>query len=167
MFQKSNHAVKREIRENPVNCVHGFVDNFLGHSPMLRFLLALRCGICNDSGMEKGKKKKLKRTVNRRWFVDLLHDRGISQRQLAFKIGLDPAAVSLMFSGKRGMRPEEAESIVRPCQATIDDAEIEWATPVLWMRPLLPLTIIHFFLQNLIDKIGRASCRERDKSYVV
>ena len=49
--------------------------------------------------------------VDTRWFQGLLADKKISQRRLAKTIGMDPAAVSLMFHGKRKMSAAEAAAI--------------------------------------------------------
>lgn len=50
-------------------------------------------------------------TINKNWFQDKLRSLGISQRGLAKKISIDPAAVSYMLAGKRGMSMDEAKSI--------------------------------------------------------
>jgi antitoxin component HigA of HigAB toxin-antitoxin module len=47
--------------------------------------------------------------INQEWFKERLRQIKMSQRQLAKKIGLDPASVSYMFSGKRRMTMEEAK----------------------------------------------------------
>jgi transcriptional regulator with XRE-family HTH domain len=49
--------------------------------------------------------------LNKLWFQERLRSIKLSQRQLAIKIGLDPAAVSYMLSGKRTMSMDEAKSI--------------------------------------------------------
>lgn len=49
--------------------------------------------------------------INQQWFQDRLRQVKLSQRQLAKQIGLDPASVSYMLSGKRRMTMEEARSI--------------------------------------------------------
>lgn len=49
--------------------------------------------------------------INQSWFQERLAALKISQRQLAKRIGLDPAAVSYMFAGKRRMTMDEARSI--------------------------------------------------------
>jgi hypothetical protein len=50
-------------------------------------------------------------TINKAWFQEQLARIGMSQRQLAKRINLDPAAVSYMFAGKRGMSMDEAKAI--------------------------------------------------------
>lgn len=45
------------------------------------------------------------------WFQGRLADKRLSQRQLAKRMGLDPAAVSLMLRGKRKMSAAEAADI--------------------------------------------------------
>lgn len=49
--------------------------------------------------------------VNQEWFKEKLRHVKISQRQLAKKMGLDPASVSYMLSGKRSMSMNEAQSL--------------------------------------------------------
>lgn len=50
-------------------------------------------------------------TFNKNWFIDKLKAIKLSQRGLAKKMELDPAAVSYMFNGKRDMSMDEAKSI--------------------------------------------------------
>lgn len=47
--------------------------------------------------------------INQEWFKDRLRDLKISQRQLAKRMGMDPASMSYMLSGKRRMSMEEAK----------------------------------------------------------
>lgn len=49
--------------------------------------------------------------INKDWFTDRLRTIKISQRQLAKRINLDPAAVSYMLSGKRRMTMPEVKAI--------------------------------------------------------
>lgn len=49
--------------------------------------------------------------IDTTWFVNRLSERELSQRALAKLMGLDPAAVSLMFRGKRKMSMEEAAQL--------------------------------------------------------
>lgn len=49
--------------------------------------------------------------INKQWFTERLQEKKISQRKLAKMIGIDPAAVSYMLSGKRKMTQEEAKEI--------------------------------------------------------
>ena len=49
--------------------------------------------------------------LNKAWFQERLKTLGISQRQLAKRIGLDPAALSYMLAGKRAMSMDEAKAI--------------------------------------------------------
>ena len=50
-------------------------------------------------------------TVNKIWFQDKLKTLGISQRRLAKRIDIDPAAVSYMLAGTRRMTMDEAKKI--------------------------------------------------------
>lgn len=49
--------------------------------------------------------------INQAWFKDRLRQVKLSQRQLAKQMGLDPASVSYMLAGKRGMSMDEARSL--------------------------------------------------------
>lgn len=51
--------------------------------------------------------------INTRWFNAVLHDRGMSQRELCRRLGLDSSAMSLTFRGKRQMKMTEAVDIAR------------------------------------------------------
>lgn len=50
-------------------------------------------------------------SVDQTWFTERLEHRQLSQRRLAKLMGLDPAAVSLMFRGKRKIALEEASQL--------------------------------------------------------
>jgi transcriptional regulator with XRE-family HTH domain len=60
-------------------------------------------------------------SIDTRWFQDLLADRRLSQRRLAKQLGLDPAAVSLMFRGKRRMQMHEAADVARLLGVSLDE----------------------------------------------
>lgn len=49
--------------------------------------------------------------IDRRWFTATLSDRRISQRQLAKLMGVDPASIHRLLTGKRPMRMDEAVNI--------------------------------------------------------
>lgn len=51
------------------------------------------------------------RTIDKTWFLDQFAAKRISQRQLAFQIGMDPAALSLTLSGQRKMQIPEVEAM--------------------------------------------------------
>lgn len=53
------------------------------------------------------------RTVDKKWFLDRLAEIGMSQRQLAKRIGVDQSSISLTFNGKRKMTPREAGQIAQ------------------------------------------------------
>jgi transcriptional regulator with XRE-family HTH domain len=55
------------------------------------------------------------------WFKGLLTDRQISQRQLAFKMNMDPASMSLMLRGKRRMTLDDAEKLSRELKVRVDE----------------------------------------------
>ncbi|CAB4121878.1 HTH_XRE domain containing protein [uncultured Caudovirales phage] len=70
--------------------------------------------------------------VDTKWFRDRLDDRRMSQRGLARQLGLDAAAVSLMFRGKREMKIAEAAAIARllgvPADEVMEHAGVRIAT---------------------------------------
>lgn len=49
--------------------------------------------------------------IDTRWFRERLYAVGMSQRQLAKHMDLDPAAISLMLRGRRSMSAQEAAEI--------------------------------------------------------
>ena len=59
--------------------------------------------------------------VDTKWFQGKLLDKGISQRKLAARLGLDPAAVSLMFRGRRKMTVVEAKEIARALGVAVQE----------------------------------------------
>lgn len=59
--------------------------------------------------------------VDTGWFQGMLIDKGLSQRQLARAIGLDPSAVSLMLRGKRKMDVQEAGVVAKALGVSVDE----------------------------------------------
>lgn len=59
--------------------------------------------------------------IDTQWFKGMLADRKISQRQLAFKMGMDPASMSLMLRGKRQLRLSEAEQMAQIVDLRVDE----------------------------------------------
>lgn len=53
----------------------------------------------------------MNKPIETSWFVDRLSSRQLTQRKLAKLMGLDPAAISLMFRGKRKITLEEAAQL--------------------------------------------------------
>jgi hypothetical protein len=51
------------------------------------------------------------RPINKAWFTDQFAAKRLSQRQLAFQINMDPAALSMTLSGQRKLQLPEAEAI--------------------------------------------------------
>lgn len=49
--------------------------------------------------------------VDKAWFEDQLRHNQISARQLAKRMGIDPSALSLIFSGARRLKNEEAAAL--------------------------------------------------------
>ena len=59
--------------------------------------------------------------IDTQWFHGVLAARQISQRQLAFKMEMDPASMSLMFRGKRRMKFEDAEKLSKFLRVRVDE----------------------------------------------
>lgn len=59
--------------------------------------------------------------IDTRWFKGLLSDKRLSQRQLAKRMDMDPAAMSLMLRGLRKMSAAEAAEIARQLGVGVDD----------------------------------------------
>ena len=59
--------------------------------------------------------------IDTQWFKAVLAYKKISQRQLAFKMGMDPASMSLMLRGKRPMRMIEAEKMSAILAVPLDE----------------------------------------------
>ena len=64
----------------------------------------------------------MKRTpVDTAWFRAALRARGLSQRQLARQMRLDPSAVSLMLRGRREIRTREAQRLAEVLGTPLSD----------------------------------------------
>jgi transcriptional regulator with XRE-family HTH domain len=67
--------------------------------------------------------------INTRWFNAILHERGISQRELSRRLGLDSSAISLTFRGMRKMTSHEAAAISAllgvPLQDVLENAGVK------------------------------------------
>jgi len=81
------------------------------------------------------------RPIDTSWFKGLLADRGTSQRQLAFKMEMDPASMSLLLRGKRNLRLEEAEKMAQILNVRVD--EILYRAGVRGLGPGDTFTPVH------------------------
>ncbi len=59
--------------------------------------------------------------IDKKWFQDRIRDAGFSQSDLARQLEIDRSAMSLMLSGKRNMRLEEAARIAGILSLDVDD----------------------------------------------
>jgi hypothetical protein len=75
----------------------------------------------HSSPNRKTHTRKHPRQIDTRWFQQQLKDREIRQWQIAKYLHLDPAAVSLMFRGKRKMTLEEANGIASNLSVPIEE----------------------------------------------
>ena len=87
--------------------------------------------------------------INRPWFQDRLRTLKISQRQLAKRIGLDPAAVSYMLAVLALSDGQLMQAIVRrgykqglynlviasDTNRVHENKQVTWAAKVLWILP--------------------------------
>lgn len=59
--------------------------------------------------------------VDKAWFEDQLRNNEISARQLAKKMDLDPSALSLIFSGGRRLKNDEAAALALNLNVSLAD----------------------------------------------
>lgn len=59
--------------------------------------------------------------TNKTWFQDRLKSLGVTQKRLAAALQLDASGVSLLLSGKRRMKAEEAAEIARLLAVPLED----------------------------------------------
>jgi transcriptional regulator with XRE-family HTH domain len=80
-------------------------------------------------------------TINTRWFNAVLQERGMSQRELCRRLGLDSSAMSLTFRGKRQMKMTEAVDIARllgvPLTDVMANAGIKLDSTGMRMAPVV------------------------------
>ena len=77
-------------------------------------------------------------SIDSAWFTDRLTDRGLSQRGLAKLMAIDPAAISLMFRGRRRMSLEEAAQLAVLLNVSTTEV-LERAGIALHGQPKCPL----------------------------
>lgn len=79
--------------------------------------------------------------INTRWFNAMLQDRGLSQRELCRRLGLDSSAMSLTFRGKRQMKMTEAVDIARllgvPLTDVLENAGIKLDSAGMRLAPVV------------------------------
>lgn len=92
-------------------------------------------------------------TIDVKWFRSQLAERGLSQRELARKLGLDQSAISLTFSGKRRMQFTEAASIARLFSLPVSDVLRHAGMPVDDPAQTVPLC-------SFYDGHGESTCIE-------
>lgn len=68
--------------------------------------------------------------VDKKWFQDKIHERGTSQRQVAFKLGMDPAAFSLILSGRRKLEVREAAAIALLIGQPLNEVMVRAGVPL-------------------------------------
>lgn len=71
--------------------------------------------------------------INAKWFRERLADKGMSQRQLAKHLGIDPSSLTYMLKGERAMKMTEAPQIAAilgvPVQEVLTNAGVELDAP--------------------------------------
>nr|DAQ54369.1 MAG TPA: helix-turn-helix domain protein [Caudoviricetes sp.] len=90
-------------------------------------------------------------TINTKWFREKMADAGLSQRQLAKKLGLDQSAISLTFSGRRRMKFEEAADIARLLGLPVSDVLSNAGVPIEEGRQTVPI-------MGFMDSTGEIHC---------
>lgn len=60
-------------------------------------------------------------TIDGRWLSSMLQDRKVSQRQFAKQMGVDPASIHRLITGKRPVRIDEAAQIARLLSLPVGD----------------------------------------------
>ncbi len=96
-------------------------------------------------------------TIDTKWFRDRLAEAGLSQRQLAKKLGLDQSAISLTFSGRRRMQFKEAADIARLLGLPVSDILKNAGVPVEEGRQTVPL-------MGYMDGSGEIHCLHVEKA---
>jgi len=81
--------------------------------------------------------------VNTKWFREKLAERGLSQRALARKLGIDQSAISLTFSGRRRMQFKEAADIARLIGLPVSDVLKNAGVPVDDGKQTIPIAAIY------------------------
>lgn len=100
------------------------------------------------------------------WFKQKLAERKLSQRQLAKLMGLDPAAISLMFRDQRKMTNEEAHFIASTLGVSVTEVLRRAGIEVLDDVRLAPISaavdgraVVTLFPAKTHDKVhGPADC---------
>lgn len=82
-------------------------------------------------------------TIDTKWFRERLAEAGLSQRQLAKKLGLDQSAVSLTFTGRRRMQFKEAADIARLMGLPVSDVLQHAGVPIDAGKPTVPMCSIY------------------------
>lgn len=78
-------------------------------------------------------------TINTKWFRDRLAEKGLSQRALARKLGLDQSAISLTFSGRRRMQFKEAADIAHLIGLPVSDVLKNAGVPLDQGKQTVPI----------------------------
>lgn len=78
-------------------------------------------------------------SIDTKWFSQQLAERGLSQRELARKLGLDQSAISLTFRGKRQMKFAEAADIARLLGLPVSDVLKNAGVPLDEGKQTVPL----------------------------
>lgn len=59
--------------------------------------------------------------IDKKWFENAMKDRGMSQRQFAKRVGLDPSQISLLLSGKRRTKKSDILMFAENLNAPVND----------------------------------------------
>lgn len=98
--------------------------------------------------------------IDTRWFNQQLTERGMSQRDLAKRLGIDQSAVSLTFRGKRQMKFKEAADIAHLIGLPVSEVLRHAGVPIDQGEQTIPIAAIY-------DEHGEVHCIGYDGDRVV
>lgn len=108
----------------------------------------MRCRNDPDAPTRKEPLTPLVSPRGRRWFTSAMAERRVSQRELARLMGVDPATIHRLLTGKRPMRLDEATDLARLLGKSVVDVLDNAGVP---MRPTDTVPVAGF-----VDGIGEA-----------
>ena len=98
--------------------------------------------------------------IDTAWFKRTLAEKHLSQRQLAFKMDMDPGAMSLMLHGKRGMSASEAASMAAWINVPVEE---------ILMRAGVSRGVLSPTSERAKTKavVGRSAIKDKNEPFVV
>lgn len=98
--------------------------------------------------------------IDTAWFKRILAEKRLSQRQLAFKMDMDPGAMSLMLNGKRGMSAGEAAGMAAWINVPVEE---------ILMRAGVSTGVLNLTSARAETKavVGRSAIKDKSEPFVV